>query len=974
MCKMKSLIKTTLLLLALLMLPATAVAYDFEVDGIYYNITGTSTVEVTYKGYDNVITGHYSGEITIPETVTHAGMIYAVTAIGRSAFHYCNDPLSVTIPKSVVFIDHSFSGSSGMTSITVDSENPKYDSRDNCNAVIETATNRLIVGCQNTIIPNSVTIIGNGAFWGCYNLTSVTIPNSITTLELQAFAYCRGLTSVIIPNSVTHIDGPAFDNCSGLTSITVESGNLRYDSRDNCNAIIETASNTLKTGCQNTIIPNSVTSIGNEAFRGCSTLTTLTIPNSVISIAGTAFTDCIGLTSITIPSSVTSIGGAAFANCTALSSVTIPGSVTYIGNNAFMNCVNLTDVYSHISNLTIVSIGETLFKLWYSNNYSARTLHVPHGTADAYQADEHWYPYFGHIVEMEPETGLIGDVNLDGEVDLADINAVVDIITGGDDNVTTADVNGDGEINISDVNAIINIIHEDEALIDEHEWVDLGLPSGTLWATCNVGANAPEEYGDYFAWGETEPKDYYDWSNYKWCNGSLNSLTKYCTKSIYGTVDGKTELDLDDDAANVNWGSSWCMPTLEQMQELCDSCTWQWTTLNGVMGRLVIGPNGNSIFLPASGGFSSQVFNDGRFGYYWSRTLCSPDKWDIPNEGEGPDDAYIQFFGSSRKHVWFDRRCDGQTIRAVRATPTEVRSLYIEQQSLDLGVMPVETTRTGELTIVNNTSLVQNLTVSIDEPFLLKQEQGTASSMTIEVPANSRSTVTVMFTATAPGEFNGTATFLNPALDGGQCVIPVKAQSIPQCDYVDLGLPSGTLWATCNVGANAPEEYGDYFAWGETESKEVYKWETYKWCNGSDHSLTKYCTNSDFGSVDNRMVLDLEDDAAYVNMGPSWRMPTNSQQTELIQKCTWQWTTMNGVNGRLVTGPNGNSIFLPAAGERFYNSLLDAGSMSEYWSCELGLGSSICAYGIGFESDRLFWISGARAFGRSVRAVRVSQD
>ena len=103
-------------------------------------------------------------------------------------------------------------------------------------------------------------------------------------------------------------------------------------------------------------------------------------------------------------------------------------------------------------------------------------------------------------------------------------------------------------------------------------------------------------------------------------------------------------------------------------------------------------------------------------------------------------------------------------------------------------------------------------------------------------------------------------------------------------------------------------------------------------------------------------------------------MPTNSQQTELIQKCTWQWTTMNGVNGRLVTGPNGNSIFLPAAGERFYNSLLDAGSMSEYWSCELGLGSSICAYGIGFESDRLFWISGARAFGRSVRAVRVSQD
>ena len=965
---MKCLIKTTLLLLALL-LPATAAAYDFEVDGIYYNITGTNTVEVTYKGYDNVITGHYSGEITIPETVTHADMTYTVTAIGRSAFRYCNDPLSVTIPKSVISIDHSFSGSSGMTSITVDSENPKYDSRDNCKAVIETASNRLIAGCQNTIIPNSVTIIGNGAFWGCSTLTSVTIPNSITTLELQAFAYCSGLTSVVIPNSVTFIDGPAFDSCSGLTSIVVESGNPKYDSRDNCNAIIETASNTLKTGCQSTIIPNSVTSIGYEAFRGCSTLTTVTIPNSVITIAINAFTDCIGLTSITIPSSVTSIGGSAFANCTALSSVTIPGSVTTIGNNAFSNCVSLADVYSHITDLTNVSIGGTVFNLWYSNDYSVRTLHVPHGTAAAYQADENWSLYFGQIVEMEPETGLKGDVNLDGDVDIADVNAVVDIIMGENGNTTAADVNGDGEINIADINAIIHImVGTGGPSPDEHEWVDLGLPSGTLWATCNVGASSPEEYGDYFAWGETEPKDNYDWSNYKWCNGSGYSLTKYCSG-----VDGKTELDPDDDAATVNWGSSWCMPTLEQLQEFCDNCTWQWTSLNGVMGCLVIGPNGNSIFLPASGGYSSHAYWTGENGYYWSRTRCSLDKWNIPNEGEGQNDAYIQFFGRSRRHIWYDSRCDGQTIRAVRATPTEAQSLHIKEQSLDLGAVPVGTTRTGELTIVNNTSQVQTLTVSVDEPFSLEQEQGTASCMTIDVPANSLAKVTVMFTATAPGEFNGTAAFLNPALDGGQCVIPVQAQSIPQCDYVDLGLPSGTLWATCNVGASAPEEYGDYFAWGETEPKEVYNWETYKWCNGTEYSLTKYCTTSSFGTVDNTRVLDLEDDAAYVNMGPSWRMPSEAQQTELIQKCTWQWTTMNGVNGRLITGPNGNSIFLPAAGERFYSSLLEAGSRSDYWSRDLSLGDPICAKGIRFQSDKIFWLDGARAIGRSVRAVYVSQ-
>ena len=1042
---MRRKLQSLVLMLLALLLPATAAAYDFEVDGIYYDINGNEATVTSG-------TSHYTGDVTIPAAVTYNGTTYSVTAIGDHAFFDCYRLARVTIPSSVTAIGtQAFAYCSGLMYILVDSGNRQYDCRNNCNAIIETASNTLIVGCENTIIPNSVTAIGEGAFEGRDGLMSVDIPSSVTFIDHHAFWGC-GLTSVQIPNTVTFIGEGAFSACTDMTSIIVDGGNRKYDSRNNCNAIIETASNTLLEGCKSTIIPNTVTAIGKNAFDCCFGLTSIDIPNSVVSIGDYAFLKCshltgvkipnsvtsigkrpfdmcydlisiivdsgnprydsrnncnaiietasntlivgcetstipnsvasIGdyafylvndLTSIDIPNSVTTIGYHAFDYCHRLTSVTIGNSVTSIGNCAFYKCNSLSDVYCFIDDPSAVSMGISVFSLE-SSDYSGRTLHVPQGTAAAYQADENWYPYFGQIVEMEPETGLIGDVNLDGEVDLADINAVVDIITGGDGYTTIADVNGDGEINISDVNAIINIIHKDEALIEEHEWVDLGLPSGTLWATCNIGASAPEEYGDYFAWGETEPKDYYDWSTYKWCNGTLTSLTKYCTRSSYGRVDGKTELDLDDDAANVNWGSSWCMPTLEQLQELNDCCTWQWTTLNGVMGCLIIGPNGNSLFLPTSGGFSSQLFNDGICGYYWSRTLCSPDKWDIPNEGEGSNDAYIQFFGTSGRHVWFGFRCEGLTIRAVRATPVEVKSLYIEQESLDLGTMPVETTRTGELTIVNNTSQVQTLTVSVDEPFSLKQEQGTASIMTIEVLDKSRATVTVMFTATEPGEFNGNVTFLNPVLDGGQCVIPVQAQSIPQCDYVDLGLPSGTLWATCNVGANAPEEYGDYFAWGEAEPKEVYKWETYKWCNGSDHTLTKYCTDSDFGTVDNKMVLDLEDDAAYVNMGPAWRMPSNSQQTELIQKCTWQWTTINGVNGRLVTGPNGNSIFLPAAGERFYSSLLEVGSMSEYWSCELGLGDPICAYGIGFESDRIFWISGARAFGRSVRAVHIPQD
>ena len=191
-------------------------------------------------------------------------------------------------------------------------------------------------------------------------------------------------------------------------------------------------------------------------------------------------------------------------------------------------------------------------------------------------------------------------------------------------------------------------------------------------------------------------------------------------------------------------------------------------------------------------------------------------------------------------------------------------------------------------------------------------------------------------------------------------------------EYVDLGLPSGTLWATCNVGASAPEEYGDYFAWGETEPKEVYMWETYKWCNGSEYTLTKYCTSSDFGTVDDKTELDPEDDAAYVNWGSSWRMPTWEQQWELLENCTWTWMQQNGVNGRLVTGPNGNSIFLPAAGFHWYESLSACGDNGYYWLRTLVSSWSSSGTALLFSSVHMD-MSGLenRFMGCSVRAVRV---
>ena len=336
-----TIIRPALLLILSLFSSFSALAYDCKVDGIYYDLNNDDkTASVTYMGlYTSDNKDAYVGNIIIPESITYSGTTYSVTSIGDNAFWGCSGLTSVTIPNSVSYIGYgafsdcsgltsvtipnsitsignsAFYGCSGLTSVTVDNNNGTYNSRNNCNAIIETSTNSLIVGCKNTIIPNSVTSIGNSAFYGCSGLTSVTIPNSVTYIGISAFERCSGLTSVTIPNSVTSIGYGAFSGCSGLTSVVVDKNNGTYDSRDNCNAIIDTSTNKLIVGCKNTTIPNSVTSIGYGAFDGCSGLTSVTIPNSVTSIGEAAFYGCSGLTSVTIPNSVTSIGKYAFEDC-----------------------------------------------------------------------------------------------------------------------------------------------------------------------------------------------------------------------------------------------------------------------------------------------------------------------------------------------------------------------------------------------------------------------------------------------------------------------------------------------------------------------------------------------------------------------------------------------------------------------------------------------------------------------------------
>ena len=199
--------------------------------------------------------------------------------------------------------------------------------------------------------------------------------------------------------------------------------------------------------------------------------------------------------------------------------------------------------------------------------------------------------------------------------------------------------------------------------------------------------------------------------------------------------------------------------------------------------------------------------------------------------------------------------------------------------------------------------------------------------------------------------------------------------SVGEYGYVDLGLPSGTLWATCNVGSTTPEGYGDYFAWGETSPKETYNWGTYRYCNGSSSTLTKYCDNADYGNngfTDTLTVLEATDDAATANWGEGWRMPTQDELDELNNYCYVIWTNINGVKGRLFIGPNGNSIFLPAAGSNYADAPNGSGTNGHYWSSSLRTTSR--AWYLDFSYGGCYMSISTRYDGRSIRAVCQSQN
>lgn len=428
----------------------------------------------------------------------------------------------------------------------------------------------------------------------------------------------------------------------------------------------------------------------------------------------------------------------------------------------------------------------------------------------------------------------------------------------------------DGEYITYDISKVVSIQFLNNAF--NTSYVNLHLPSGTRWATCNIGAENPWEVGDFFSWGETETKRTYSWATYTHCNGQYTTMKKYCTDSFYGTVDGLQQLEATDDAATQIGGEGWSMPTQEQFDELFDSnyTNWESSTLNGVEGVKVWSKTGsmsNSVFFPLVGGYiDGETTYNRDCGFYWMSDLYV-----------GIDNLARSFSvgdhgNNISTHDSKNRRC-GLNIRPV------YKDIYGDDY-----------------------------------------------------------------------------------------------------EYVDLGLPSGTLWATCNVGAFNPADYGSHYSWGETETRSEYVWETYKW---GEYGLTKYCNDSNKGYngfTDDLTELEPEDDAATQHFGKHWQTPSREQWLELVDSefTTITWTHLSNSEGLLNNGilieskKNGASIFLPAAGTYNADGLSLVDSFGCYWSRTLLLEDCTAAFVIAFDSrgyikgDNLTY----RAMGRSIRPVR----
>ncbi|MBO7437543.1 MAG: Ig-like domain-containing protein [Bacteroidaceae bacterium] len=454
------------------------------------------------------------------------------------------------------------------------------------------------------------------------------------------------------------------------------------------------------------------------------------------------------------------------------------------------------------------------------------------------------------------------------------------------------------------------------------EYVDLGL--SVKWASMNLGANSPYEAGNFYAWGETQPKSSYTNETYKYYQydetDRYYKLTKYGFHSKAGIVDYKYRLDMEDDAARVNWGSEWRMPTAEEMEELVNECQWEWVNDLRLqfVGYKVIGPNGNCIYLPigqyknddygSGSNYNDQIWTVNTS--YLTNTLDP----DYVGNARGIDIYYEYYYGEeyAEYNLSPEGRVFGELIRPVYSSETPDN------------VAPA---------VTNFDVKEKNITMKMGETYNIQFVMDSLTYMKPEVLVYGNGLLHYgegKIKAQATGSFRVVVSYGEYTIE---LTVTVNEPEIV-AEAVDLGL--SVKWATNNLGAEIPSQYGYYYAWGETDPKASFGISNYKWYNDSIGGYTKYVINSDNVSYDGKTVLDLEDDAARKLWGDTWRIPSTDEFDELLENCSWELTSENGIYGYKVTslkeGYTDKYIFLPLAG---YNSSLSLGSAGYYRTSDL---------------------------------------
>ena len=907
-----------------------------------------------------------------------------VTSVGSSAFQGCTSLKTVKFntTKITTLPENLFSGCTALTSINIPSG-------------VTTIGGYLCYNCSSLpsiTVPNTVTTIGIGAFEGCSAMTTATLSTALTAIPRDLFYNCTKLKTCAIPASVTTIGNSAFSDCSSLASVTIPANvtSIGEAAFSDCSSIqtvtfsgtkLTAISNNLFNSCislKSITIPNGVTSIGNYAFRWCSSITSVSYANAskITSLGSGAFSGCTGLTSINIPANVKTIPDDLYYGCTGLTTITIPSQVTSIGLEAFRNCNSVTKVTIPVGVTTIGNYAFSISSLtdihvsWTSSsaiptwnnlsNTSGVKLHIPCGTGSVYRAKTGWKNY-----------AIVGTTQYKLTVSASNsAYGSVKIGSGTASGSVSQNTYCEQEVQLTAVpktgyhftkwsggsTATTNPLTIYMPSAAATYTANFAITNYTITAKTNNSSLGTVSGGGTYQEGKTAtltatPANCTS-AFVQWNDGNTNnprSFTVTENKTLTAQFASLTG-NCGANGNNLTWSLNRCTGVMTisgsgAMKDWSAATDVPWCNYGGNITSVVLPYGLTHIGAYAFYGtaitkvdipITVQSFGSFAFVYSGLQEICIP---------EGVTTLPNNLF-----HHGVSITCTTPLKRIyLPSTLTTIANQAIGRHYLSTLTYPASITSLGSSIYYSGTSPVQKDVYASWPIGQIPQKPGVnfsnpPSKPNMHVPYGTKS---------AYGS-KGWSQFYTIVEDVDERAI-------------DLGL--SIRWASCNIGATEPEENGNFYAWGDTLTRSSFTWGTYPYSGTTTNTMTKYCTRAVNGTVDNRSTLIAFDDAAYINWGETWRMPTWAEWNELITQCTWKDTTYNDVPVWQVTGPNGNSIYLPKVG---YKNSTSVTAGCYYWSSTLNTTNS------NDQCNRALYINaanrsgamyGLRYVGMPVRAV-----